>query len=99
MSRKRPPLSSRSSAVGLSAYGTYYRERVYVDWQVGAAWNTYDTERRLVFSNENRTARGDTSGQQVVANVGAGYQFPLGATTLTPYGRLEYVFLHVNGFR
>jgi len=84
---------------GLSTYGTYYRERVYVDWQVGAAWNTYDTERRLVFSNENRTARGDTSGQQVVANVGAGYQFPLGATTLTPYGRLEYVFLHVNGFR
>jgi outer membrane lipase/esterase len=84
---------------GLSTYGTYYRERAYLDWQVGAAWNTYDTERRLVFSDVNRTARGDTSGQQVVANVGAGYQFPLGATTLTPYGRLEYVFLHVNGFR
>src|SRR5712691_1865223 len=84
---------------GLSTYGTYYRGRAYLDWQVGAAWNTYDTERRLVFSDVNRVARGDTSGQQVVANVGAGYEFPLGATTLTPYGRLEYVFLHVNGFR
>ena len=84
---------------GLSTYGTYYRGQAYVDWQVGAAGNTYETERRLVFSNVNRIARGDTSGQQAIANVGTGYEFPMGATTLTPYGRLEYVFLHVNGFR
>jgi outer membrane autotransporter protein len=84
---------------GLSTYGTFYAGRAYVDWQLGAAWNTYDTSRRIAFGTVNTTAEGDTDGQQYMATVGGGYEFPLGATRITPYGRVDFVQLEVDGFR
>jgi len=87
-----------SHSAGLSVYGSYYIENFYVDGHVGFEWNEYETIRRIAFANVDRTATGKPSGQQYTANLGAGYDFRVKATTLTPYVRAEYVHIDVESF-
>ena len=87
-----------SDGYGISLYGTYYVGSFYLDGHAGFEWNEYDTERRIVYSTFDRTARAKMSGQQYTGNVGAGYDFRIGAATLTPYGRAEYVHLEIDSF-
>jgi outer membrane autotransporter protein len=87
-----------SDGYGISAYGTYYVGNFYLDGHAGFEWNEYDTERRIVYATFDRTARAELSGQQYTANLGAGYDFRIGAATLTPYGRAEYVHLDIDSF-
>ena len=86
-------------------YGTYYIGAFYVDVSGGFTWNTYDTNRNIAYAGVgptftivNRTATGDTDGQEYSANVGAGYDFKWGAFTLTPFGRVEYLNTATEGF-
>jgi outer membrane autotransporter protein len=87
-----------SHSGGASVYGTYYVRDFYVDTHLGFEWNEYTTRRRIVFANIDRTATGTPSGQQYTANLGSGYDFRLGATTLTPYVRGEYVHIDIDSF-
>jgi outer membrane lipase/esterase len=87
-----------SHSVGLSLYGSYYIGNFYLDGHVGFEWNEYETIRRITFANVARTATGKPSGQQYTANLGTGYDFRVGATTLTPYVRAEYVHIDVDSF-
>jgi uncharacterized protein with beta-barrel porin domain len=86
-----------SDGYGIAVYGTYYVGGFYLDGHAGFEWNEYDTERRVVYSTFDRTARADMSGQQYTANLGSGYDFRVGAATFTPYGRVEYVHLTEKG--
>jgi outer membrane lipase/esterase len=83
---------------GIGAYGSYYIGNFYVDAHAGFEWNEYQTERRIVYAVFDRTARGTPSGQQYTGNLGAGYDVRLGATTITPYARAEYVHLEIESF-
>jgi outer membrane autotransporter protein len=95
---------------GVSLYGTYYVGGLYVDLLGSFNWNTYDTTRRIFYTGGpeasgtatglvvDRSARGDTDGQQYTINLGAGYDFRRGPWTLTPYGRLEYLNLDIDGY-
>jgi uncharacterized protein with beta-barrel porin domain len=91
---------------GLSLYGTYYAGPLYVDGLAGFTWHDYDTTRRIVYAPApgapgeavDRTATGDTDGRQFTINVGTGYDVRLGAATLTPYGRVEYLRLTVDEY-
>jgi outer membrane autotransporter protein len=87
-----------SDGYGISLYGTYYIGNFYLDGHAGFEWNEYDTERRIVYATFDRTARAELSGQQYTGNLGAGYDFRIGALTLTPYGRAEYVHLEIDSF-
>ncbi len=87
-----------SHSFGISAYGTYYIGGFYLDGHAGFEWNEYKTERVITFATVNREATGKPSGQQYTGNVGAGYDFRVGPTTLTPYARAEYVHLDVDSF-
>jgi outer membrane autotransporter protein len=60
----------------------------------------YDPAPNAVPGGEavDRTATADPDGWQFTVNAGAGYDFRLGATTLTPYGRVEYLNLHIDGY-
>lgn len=87
-----------SDGYGVSVYGTYYIGNFYLDGHAGFEWNEYDTERRIVYAAFDRTTQAKLSGQQYTANLGAGYDFRIGAITLTPYGRAEYVHLDLDSF-
>lgn len=87
-----------TDAYGIALYGTYYVGSFYVDGHAGFEWNEYETTRRIVYATFDRTARGDPSGQQYTANLGAGYDFRFGPVTLAPYGRAEYVHINVDSF-
>ena len=87
-----------SHSGGVSLYGSYYVRDFYVDTHLGFEWNEYTTRREIVFANIDRTAKGTPSGQQYTANLGAGYDFRLGATTLTPYARGEYIHVEIESF-
>ncbi len=88
-----------SDGYGISLYGTYYVGRFFVEGQAGYEYIDYDTTRRIVYSTFDRTARGETDGDQYTANLGVGYEFPLGRLTITPLARLEYLKLRVDGYR
>jgi len=47
----------------------------------------------------NQAAQGDTHGDQYAFSVGAGYDWNIQGVTITPFERLEYTKLHVDGFQ
>jgi outer membrane lipase/esterase len=91
---------------GVSLYGTYYVGALYVDGLAGFTWHDYDTARRIIYGPAsgapgaavNRTANGDTDGRQGTLNLGVGYDVRIGGSTITPYGRAEYLRLTVDGY-
>ena len=89
---------SKTHSVGPLLYGTYYAGPLYVDAHAGATWNFYDTTRRIVFATIDRTASGDTDGQEYVAGAGVGYGISRGPLTVTPFARLEYTHLDIDGY-
>jgi outer membrane autotransporter protein len=83
---------------GIAIYGTYYVGGFYLDAHAGFEWQEHETERRIVYSIFDRTARGTPSGQQYTLNLGAGYDVRMGALTVTPYGRAEFVHIDIDSF-
>jgi outer membrane lipase/esterase len=88
-----------SRGYGVSLYGTYYVGAFFVEAHGGYEYIDYDTTRRIVFATVDRTARGETEGNQYTINVGVGYEVPLGRVTITPLARVEYLNLHVDSYR
>jgi uncharacterized protein with beta-barrel porin domain len=89
---------TKTHSVGPIFYGTYYVGPLYVDGHAGMTWNFYDTERRITFATIDRTATGDTDGQEYVAGLGVGYTFSRGPLSVTPFGRLEYIHVDIDGY-
>ncbi len=90
-----------SKALGIVAYGSHAAGPWYVDGQLGYARMDYDTRRNIVVAAPigfNTAATGSTDGSQLTASIGTGYAFSTGSTTVTPYGRLGYMRLRVDGF-
>ncbi|MCB1907481.1 MAG: autotransporter outer membrane beta-barrel domain-containing protein [Rhodocyclaceae bacterium] len=93
-----------SDNFGVSLYVSYATPTWYVDGRLGVSRIDFDTERRiLVVSNTpaeaiDTTAFGSTDGDQVSFNAGGGYNFEVASMTVTPYGRLDYLKLDVDGF-
>jgi uncharacterized protein with beta-barrel porin domain len=90
-----------TKAVGVSAYATYYIEKFYLDGHLSYFKNDYDSTRRIAYTNlpeGSRNANGSTKGNQHAISFGGGYDFGLGALTLAPYGRIEYLKLKIDAF-
>ncbi|HET9492087.1 MAG TPA: autotransporter outer membrane beta-barrel domain-containing protein [Methylomirabilota bacterium] len=88
-----------SQAYGASLYGTYYLGRFFVDAHGSYEFIDYDTTRRIVYATFDRTARGETDGDQYTVNLGVGYEIPVGRVTITPLVRAEYLNLQVDRYR
>lgn len=82
----------------LSLYGTYYTGAFYVDGHANFGRNEYDTSRTIVYPTVSRVAKGSTDGNQYTLNLGAGYDIARGSFTFTPYGRIEYLNLKIDGY-
>ena len=95
---------------GLSLYATNYWGALYVDLLAGFAWNVYDMTRRISYGAGpgagagaagvavDLTALGDTDGPQYTVNVGTGYEFRAAGFSVTPFLRLEFTGLHIDGY-
>ncbi len=95
---------SKSSAI--SAYGSWYVNKFYVDGHLSYSRNDYDTTRNIVVASRsptvtgfNTTAVGSTNGKQVTAVMGAGYELNRGSLLISPYGRLGYLKLKIDAYR
>jgi outer membrane lipase/esterase len=95
----------------VSLYGTYYpTEALYVDGIITVALNSYDLERRIVYTiptvpsvgtgitNVNQTAKAEPDGLTFGVGVAAGYDFTWGALTAGPIGRVNYVRSKVDSY-
>ena len=93
-----------SDNFGVSLYMSYATDTWYVDGRLALSKIDFDTERRIVVASNtaaegiDTTAFGSTDGDQVSFNAGGGYNFELAGMTVTPYGRLDYLKLDVDGF-
>ncbi|MGH2607495.1 MAG: autotransporter outer membrane beta-barrel domain-containing protein [Tepidiformaceae bacterium] len=85
---------------GVSLYGTYYvGPSFFVEAHGSYEYVDYDTTRRIVYATFDRTARGETNGDQYTFSLGVGYEIPLGRVTITPLARGEYLNLQVDPYR
>jgi outer membrane autotransporter protein len=82
-----------------SAFGSYYiGERLYVDMIATYGWNDYDTTRNLTSLGVG-PAKGETDGNQFALSVSGGYNFNVGAFTLGPTARVDYIDVDIDSFR
>jgi uncharacterized protein with beta-barrel porin domain len=93
----------------------YATGQFYVDGIFSFARNHYDIDRRIIYAvpatdrtgtlipgmitTVNQTAQGDTHSTQYAFSIGAGYDFPVRGFTVTPFTRLEYSRLNINGYQ
>lgn len=88
----------------LSLYGTWYRERVYVEGVLGYGRNDYRFKRVILLpqpfkGRDTYVAVGSPDSDQLSAELGAGYDFRVGeALGLTGFGRLSYVDTTIDAY-
>ena len=98
-------LGSADSKTGaVSAYGSWYSGKFYLDAHLSYSRNDYDTVRNIVVASQtaipgfNTAATGSTKGNQYTAVLGAGYDIDRGSLLVTPYGRLGFLKLKIDAY-
>jgi outer membrane autotransporter protein len=86
------------NAVQVSAYGSWLRERGYVDWVLGYARQRYDNRRNVVVDPMSQTASSEHDANVFSAALGGGYRFDVAKFGLEPFARLSYLLLDEEGF-
>jgi len=88
---------SRINGYSVSVYGNYYPvEKLYLDGIATFGWNEYRNERNIAGAF---TADSNTDGTQFAISVSTGYDFNAGALTFGPTVRVNYVRVHIDGYR
>ena len=89
--------ATRSDSATVNLYASYsVSENLYVDGTVGFGYTDYTFDRNVMFQNTARTfltpvaTSGDTSGYEVNAGFGVGYDFYHDALSIGPYVRFNY---------
>ena len=91
----------------LSAYGTYLpSDKMYFDGLISIGNSSVDASRPVpvfdsrinaVLDDEGR-AFADTDAQLFSVSLGGGYEFTMGALSITPYTRLDYSKTDIDGY-
>ncbi len=87
-----------------SLFGSYFiRDKFYVDALLTVGSNDYDTVRRIVYNDigglVDRTATGNTDGDQSSVGIGSGYDFQNGKWTFGPHVGAYYLDVQVDNMR
>jgi hypothetical protein len=92
---KNSPTHDKYSGVTLAAYGTYLRDRFYVDGMLKADFlRVGHSDATLAPGGYSQTVNGTTVGGQVEA----GMRYAVGPGTLEPLGSLAYVSSRIGDF-
>jgi outer membrane autotransporter protein len=92
----------KTEALSYSIYGSYYSEKLYVDFLAGSGSSDFDTRRIMVFADArggvDTVALGATSGDQSLLSVSAGYNFARGGWVFVPYFSYDYMNTEVDPY-
>ncbi len=89
-------VSANSGRFGL--YATYFTGGFYANGSVGGAYNSYESERRIIFPGIDRKATASPDGYEFNTSGGLGYDFTVGKFTLGPSASVQYNRVEVNSF-
>ncbi len=78
----------------LNVYARQDLGKVYVQGMVGGGLNHYESTRNIRIGTLKRTAEGRGNGYQVGGTIEIGTQIAMGAYSLDPYIRAQYLKLH-----
>lgn len=88
----------------LNLYGTWYRDNWYAEAVLGYGRNDYEFKRVILLprpfqGQDEITTLGTPKSDQLSADLGAGYNFRLGAALgLTGFGRLSYIDTSIDEY-
>ncbi len=84
----------------LSLFGTHYNANsYYIDGIVSYNWNEVDTDRNILQSNTNTLiANSNTDSSIFSASLGVGKEFQMKQAIISPYLRLDYSDVNIDGF-
>ena len=103
--------NSDSNSYSGSLYGTFYpTDNFYIEGVATYGWMNYDLKRKIHYTiapndlapngdTVNSTAKSHPDGHQYAFSLGGGYNYPWGALTLNPYGRLDYTNLYIEPYK
>ena len=83
---------------GLSFYGSYSPEPMYVEAGFSYAAQEYDNERKVVVGPIQRTAVSDHDGDAFSVFAGVGLEREIRKWTVMPFASLEYICLDEDGY-
>lgn len=89
-------VSANSGRFGL--YATYFTGGFYANGSVGGAYNSYESERRIIFPGIDRKATASPDGYEFNTSGGLGYDFTVGKFTLGSSASVQYNRVEVNSF-
>jgi outer membrane autotransporter protein len=84
------------SSYQLGLYSGRQMDSLSLNAGLAYAWNSLDSNRNISALGDNTRSSQDISTAQVFA--GAGYDFAVGASTVTPFAQAAYVHLDADGF-
>ena len=79
-------------------YGTWYKDRFYVDGLFGYAKGDIETNRRIEFGPVNESVSGETESSQFFVSVTGSYDFSKGPWTYGPYAALDIIDGEIDGY-
>jgi len=84
----------------LSLFGTHYQaDSFYIDGIVSYNWNEVDTDRNVLQSNMNTlVANSNTDSSILSASLGIGKEFKMQQAIISPYLRVDYSDIEIDGF-
>lgn len=91
-----------ADGVSVTAYGTYYQDKFYIEASLSQARYNYDAVRNINYGvgtgAVKRTMASDTDGDQSAWSLGAGYSDNAKALNYTFFARLEGLDADVDGY-
>jgi outer membrane autotransporter protein len=85
-----------------SAYLSFTHDAFYADAIISYAYDDFDLARNIVYPTVNRTATGDSHGNEYSFSVGGGYEFDLKQVaeglTAGPRARFDYAYEDIASF-
>jgi outer membrane autotransporter protein len=92
---------------GASLYGTWYMDKLYVDFLAGIAAGQYDMLRNVGYSVPAKTGgttvvnqafAADSDSTDVTLALGGGYAMSFGGFGLTPFVQASYLYSDIEGY-
>jgi uncharacterized protein with beta-barrel porin domain len=87
-----------ANGIPFNAYTAFFLKGFYANGTLGYTYSNYDMERNVAYGTINRTAKGNTSGNQFQAAGETGYDFKLGNAIVGPTVTLQYATQTTGGF-
>jgi outer membrane autotransporter protein len=89
---------------GGALYGSYYKDRYYLDTMVSYASSEYDLVRNIYIpsntavSSINESAKANTDSSDYAFSIGGGYSINQGPISFGPYGRATYMRVDIDSY-